>query len=122
VTISSATDSTVSRAAAHLLGALEHANARARADEDELLSPWAIAAMTISLAAAGLRVHLDGPVLPAWHPDCLTALRASRAELAYVRVDVDLPLIALADVLVHVSDATEHVACLSDPTTTAAAT
>lgn len=122
MSITCAPDSSVSRAAAHLLGALEHANTRVRTDEDELLSPWATAAMTISLAAAGLRLHLDGPVLPAQHSDCLTALRASRAELAHVRVDTDLPLLALADVLVHVADATEHVQSLGDPTTTAAAT
>lgn len=114
-TITTATDSTVSRAVAHLRGAIEHADARARLDDDELLSSWATVACTISLAAAGLELHLDGPVLPAEHPDCLSALRAASHELAGVRADIDLPLLDFADVLAHVSDATRHVQGLDGP-------
>lgn len=113
--ITTSPDSTVSRAAAHLLGAIEHADARARADDDELLSSWAAAAWTISLAATGLRLHLDGQVMPAEHPDCLSALRACAHELAQVQADVDVPLLEFAAVLAHVSDATQHVQSLDDP-------
>lgn len=113
--ITAAPDSPVSRCAAHLLGAVELADARARADTDDLLSPWAIVAHAVSLAEAGLSLHLNGPVLPAQHPDCLAALRVASTELAGVRAGIDLPLAELADVLVLLSDAARHARALDEP-------
>ncbi len=87
--------SVLSATAAHLDSACTHAHHNAG---DDLLSPWANTAMSIHLAAGGLQLHLPGPVVPAEHPDCLTALRAGAAELARLPDDA-LPL--LDTVLVH---------------------
>ncbi len=66
---------------------------------DDPMSGWANAATNIHLAAGGLQLHLSGPVEPADHPDCLTALRAAGAELARLPATDTLPL--LDAVLVH---------------------
>lgn len=88
--------SVLSATAAHLDSACTHAHHNAGED---LLSPWANTAMSIHLAAGGLQLHLPGPVVPAEHPDCLTALRAGADELARLPIEDALPL--LDAVLVH---------------------
>ena len=91
MTIPCAPASPLTRAAAHLDAAIYLAAARARDDDDELLSPWANTAGTITLAAMGLAPHLTGPVESVEHPDCRTALLAAAGELARLRPGVDAP-------------------------------
>jgi phage FluMu protein gp41 len=79
--ISSAPDTALARIAAHLQAAFWHAHASAG---DDLLSPWADTAHTIDIAAGAVQLHLSGPVEPARHPDCLSALLAAEQELTHL--------------------------------------
>jgi|GEM_PF-6331385 len=88
--ISSAPDTALARIAAHLEAAFRHAR---RYAGDDLLSPWADTAHTIDIAACAVRLHLSGPVEPANHPDCLTALLAAEQELTQLPPDESLPLV-----------------------------
>lgn len=108
MTIPSAPDGPLSRAAAHLHVAGFLAADQASRDRDPMLSPWANTADTITLAAAGLARHLAGPVEPDQHPDCLSALLAAAGELAQLRPDVDAPLADLAFVLEFLIPALQH--------------
>ncbi len=108
MTIPSAPDSPLTRAAAHLHAASFLAADRARQDSDEMLSPWANTADSITLAAMGLAPHLSGPVEPVEHPDCRTALLAAAAELARLRPVVDAPLADLTFVLEFLLPALQH--------------
>ena len=89
VGISSAPDTALARIAAHLQAAFWHAHASAG---DDLLSPWADTAHTIDIAAGAVQLHLSGPVEPARHPDCLSALLAAEQELTQLPPDQSLPL------------------------------
>ena len=109
MTIPSAPDSPLARAAAHLHAAGYLAADRARDDSDEMLSPWANTADTISLAAMGLAPHQTGPVEAVQHhPDCLSALLAAAADLARLRPGVDAPLADLTFVLEFLLPALQH--------------
>ena len=108
MTIPSPPDSPLTRAAAHLHAARFLACDRARDDSDEMLSPWANTADTITLAVMGLAPYLTGPVEPAQHLDCRSALLAAAAELARLRADVDAPLADLAFVLEYLLPALQH--------------
>lgn len=99
----------LSGAAAHLQSAVDHADAAARADNDPLLSPWANTAQHLDVAAAGLRLHLPGPVPASQHPHCLSAVRAASTELGRLRPGVDVPLADLAQVMAHLAPALHHV-------------
>lgn len=103
-----APDSRLSRAASHLDGAISLARANARADDDELLSPWANTAFTISIAAGYLTTHLPGAVPTTIHPDCPAALRAALVEISQLRADVDLPLQDLAEAMAYTAQALQH--------------
>ncbi len=107
--IAPASDSALSRAAAHLDAAFFLALRNARSDIDELMSPWADTAHTISVASSGLAGHLPGPVDPVEHPDCRRALQAATVELAQVRADVDAPLDDLVFVMEFLVPALAHV-------------
>jgi len=97
MTLPSARDSPLTRAAAHLHASSFFAAAgRARDDSDEMLSPWAD---TMTLAAMGLAPHLTGPVEPVEHPDCRSALLAAANEFAWLRPGVCAPLADLTFVL-----------------------
>ena len=104
--ISSAADTPLSRAAAHLDAAVYLALANARDDVDELMSEWAHTARTIDIAASGLL--LSSPVEPVEHRDCLSALRAAAIEIARLRPDVDAPLADLVLVMAHLAPALQH--------------
>ena len=106
--MTSAPDTPMSRAAAHLDAAVYLALANARDDVDELLSPWAHTAQTINIAAGGLLLHLSSPVEPVEHPDCLSALRAAADEIARLRPDVDAPLADLVLVMEYLAPALQH--------------
>ena len=87
--ISSAPDTALARVAAHLEAAFWHAHASAG---DDLLSPWAHTAHTIDIAVGAVHLNLSGPVEPANHPDCLSALLAAEQELTQLPPDESLPL------------------------------
>ncbi len=108
MTIPSAPDSPLTRAAANLHAASFLAADRARDDSDEMRSPWANTADSITLAAMGLAPHLTGPVEPVEHPDCRTALLAAATELARLRPGVDAPLADLTFVLEFLLPALQH--------------
>ena len=108
MTIPCAPDSPLARAAAHLDAAIYLADARARDDNDELLSSWANTAGTISLAAMGLAPHLTGPVESVEHQDCRTALLAAARELAQLRPGVDAPQADLLFVYEFLLPALQH--------------
>ena len=108
MTIPSAPDSPLTRAAAHLHAASFLAADRARDEGDEMLSAWANTADTITLAASGLAPHLTGPVRAAQHNDCRSALLAAAGELAKLRPGVDAPLEDLASVLEFLLPALQH--------------
>ena len=108
MTIPNAPDSPLTRAAAHLHAASFLAADRAQNDTDEMLSPWANTADTITLAAMGLAPHLTGPVEPTQHDDCRSALLAAADELAQLRPDVDAPLADLTFVLEYLLPALQH--------------
>ena len=88
--ISSAPDTALARVAAHLEAAFWHARASAG---DDLLSPWAHTALTIDIAAGAVHLNLSGPVEPASHPDCRSALLAAERELTQLPPDESLPLV-----------------------------
>jgi hypothetical protein len=88
--ISSAPDTALARVAAHLEAAFWHAHASAG---DDLLSPWAHTAHAIDIAAGAVHLNLSGPVEPASHPDCLSALLAADQELTQLPPDESLPLV-----------------------------
>jgi hypothetical protein len=88
--ISSAPDTALARVAAHLEAAFWHAHA---SSGDDLLSPWAHIAHTIDIAAGAVHLNLSGPVEPASHPDCLSALLAAEQELTQLPPDESLPLV-----------------------------
>ena len=111
--ITSAPDTPLSRAAAHLDAAVYLALANAR-DDDELLSFWAQTARTIDIAASGLLLHLSSPVEPAEHGDCLSALRAAAEEIARLRPDVDAPLADLVLVMAYLAPALQHAQAVHD--------
>ena len=100
--------SPLTRAAAHLDAAIYLAQARARDDGDELLSPWTNTADTITLAEMGLAPHLTGPVESVEHPDCRTALLAAAGELAQLRPGVDAPQADLLFVYEFLLPALQH--------------
>ena len=104
--ITSAADTPLSRAAAHLDAAVYLALANARDDVDELMSEWAHTARTIDIAASGLL--LSSPVEPVEHRDCLSALRAAAIEIARLRPDVDAPLADLVLVMAYLAPALQH--------------
>ena len=106
--ITSAPDTPLSRAAAHLDAAVYLALANARDDVDELMSEWAHAARTIDIAASGLLLHLSSPVEPVEHGDCLSALRAAAIEIARLRPDVDVPLADLVLVMAYLTPALQQ--------------
>jgi len=108
MTIPCAPASPLTRAAAHLDAAIFLADARARDDGDEMLSPWANTAGTITLAAMGLAPHLTGPVELVEHPDCRTALLAAAGELAQLRPGVDAPQADLLFVYEFLLPALQH--------------
>ena len=108
MTIPCAPDSPLTRAAAHLDAAIYLAGARARDDDDEMLSPWANTAGTITLAAMGLAPHLTGPVELVEHPDCRTALLGAAGELARLRPGVDAPQADLLFVYEFLLPALQH--------------
>ena len=109
MTIPAAPASPLTRAAAHLDAAIYLAQARARDDDDELLSPWTNTADTITLAEMGLAPHLTGPVESVEHPDCRTALLAAAGELAQLRPRVDAPQADLLFVYEFLLPALQHV-------------
>jgi len=88
-TIGISSETALARIAAHLQAAFWHAHASAG---DDLLSPWADTAHTIDIAAGAVQLHLSGPVEPARHPDCLSALLAAEQELTQLPPDQSLPL------------------------------
>ena len=104
-----AVPSPLTRAAAHLDAAIYLAQARARDDGDELLSPWTNTADTITLAEMGLAPHLTGPVESVEHPDCRTALLAAAGELAQLRPGVEAPQADLLFVYEFLLPALQHV-------------
>ena len=106
--ITSAADTPLSRAAAHLDAAVYLALANARDDVDELMSEWAHTARTVDIAASGLLLQLSSPVAPVEHRDCLSALRAAAIEIARLRPDVDAPLADLVLVMAHLAPALQH--------------
>ena len=108
MTIPCAPDSPLTRAAAHLDAAIYLAQARARDDGDEMLSPWTNTADTITLAEMGLAPHLTGPVESVEHPDCRTALLAAAGELAQLRPGVDAPQADLLFVYEFLLPALQH--------------
>ena len=108
MTIPCAPDSALTRAAAHLDAAIYFADVRARDDGDELLSPWANIAGTITLAVMGLAPHLTGPIELVEHPDCRTALLAAAGELAQLRPGVDAPQADLLFVYEFLLPALQH--------------
>lgn len=108
MTIPAAPASPLTRAAAHLDAAIYLAQARARDDDDELLSPWTNTADTITLAEMGLAPHLTGPVESVEHPDCRTALLAAAGELAQLRPGVDAPQADLLFVYEYLLPALQH--------------
>ena len=108
MTIPNPPDGPLTRAAAHLHAASFLAADRARDDTDEMLSPWANTADTITLAGMGLAPHLNGPVEPTQHHDCRSALLAAAAELARLRPGVDVPLADLTFVLEYLLPALQH--------------
>ena len=108
MTIPAAPASPLTRAAAHLDAAIYLAQARARDDDDELLSPWTNTADTITLAEMGLAPHLTGPVKSVEHPDCRTALLAAAGELARLRPGVDAPQADLLCVYEFLLPALQH--------------
>ena len=108
MTIPSAPDSPLTRAAAHLHAASFLAADRARDDSDEMLSPWANTADSITLAAMGLAPHLTGPAELVEHCDCRNALLAAAEELARVRPGIDVPLADLTFVLEFLLPALQH--------------
>lgn len=108
MTIPCAPASHLTRAAAHLDAAIYLAQARARDDGDELLSPWTNTADTITLAEMGLAPHLTRPVESVEHPDCRTALLAAAGELAQVRPGVDAPQADLLFVYEFLLPALQH--------------
>ena len=108
MTIPCAPDSPLTRAAAHLDAAVYLAQARARDDGDEMLSPWTNTADTITLAEMGLAPHLTGPVESVEHPDCRTALLAAAGELAQLRPGVDAPQADLLFVYEFLLPALQH--------------
>ena len=112
--ITSAPDSPLSRAAAHLDAAVHLALANARDDVDELLSPWADTAQTINIAASGLLLHLSSPVDPVEHGDCLSALRAAAIEIARLRPEVDAPLADLVLVMAYLATTLQHAQAFHD--------
>ena len=112
--ITSAPDTPLSRAAAHLDAAVYLALANAHDDADELLSPWADTAQTINIAAGGLLLHLSGRVEPVEHGDCLSALRAAAIEIARLRPDIDAPLADLVLVMAYLTPALQHAQAVHD--------
>ena len=108
MTIPDAPASPLTRAAAHLDAAIYLAQARARDDGDEMLSPWTNTADTITLAEMGLAPHLTGPVESVEHPDCGTALLAAAGELAQLRPGVDAPQADLLFVYEFLLPALQH--------------
>ena len=112
--ITSAPDTPLSRAAAHLDAAVYLALANARDDVDELMSPWAQIARTIDIAAGGLLLHLSSPVEPVEHGDCLSALRAAAKEIDQLRPDVDVPLADLVLVMAYLAPALQHAQAVHD--------
>ena len=108
MTIPAVPASPLTRAAAHLDAAIYLAQARARDDGDELLSPWTNTADTITLAEMGLAPHLTGPVESVEHPDCRTALLAAAGELAQLRPGVDAPQADLLFVYEFLLPALQH--------------
>ena len=108
MTIPFAPDSPLTRAAEHLYAAIFLAGERARGDSDEMLSPWANTADTITLAVMGLAPSLAGPVEPAQHHDCRSALLAAANELAQLRPGIDAPLADLMFVLEYLLPALQH--------------
>ena len=109
IAISSAPDTCLARIAAHLEAAFRHARASAG---DDLISPWADTAHTIDIAAGAVRLHLSGPVEPAIHPDCLTALRAAERELTQLPPAQPLPLLAFVLSRTHLSTALSQTRAL----------
>lgn len=110
----SAPDTALHRAAAHLDAALFLALQHAQDDSDELLSPWAKTAQSISLATSGLLGELSAPLEPVQHPDCLTALLAAADQLTRLRPDVDVPLTDLALAVTHLAAAQQHAQACRD--------
>ena len=108
MTIPAAPASPLTRAAAHLDAAIYLAQARARDDGDEMLSPWTNTADTITLAEMGLAPHLTGPVESVEHQDCRTALLAAARELAQLRPGVDAPQADLLFVYEFLLPALQH--------------
>ena len=108
MTIPCAPDSPLTRAAAHLDAAIYLAQARARDDGDEMLSPWTNTADTITLAEMGLAPHLTGPAELVEHPDCRSALLAAAGELAQLRPGVDVPQTDLLFVYEFLLPALQH--------------
>ena len=108
MTIPAAPANPLTRAAAHLDAAIHLAQARARDDGNDLLSPWTNTADTITLAEMGLAPHLTGPVESVEHPDCRTALLAAAGELAQLRPGVDAPQADLLFVYEFLLRALQH--------------
>lgn len=104
-TLSIAPDNRLSRAAAHLDGAVALADTHALADGDDLLSAWTNTAHKASIAAGFVTKHTAGAVAPASHPDCASALRAALTEIALLQPDVDLPAGDLADAMDYAAQA-----------------
>ncbi len=101
----------LSRTAEHLEGVYRLACAAAGSD---LLSPWATAAMSIHLAAAGLSRHLSEPAGSAHHPDCLTALRAADTELPHLPPGQHVPLLDLAVIRTRLATALSEAQSLQE--------
>lgn len=102
----------LTRAASHLEAALQLATA---AIGDDTLSPWANAALSIHLAAAGLNMHLEQEPIPATeHVNCLAALRAAQAEMIELPAGHQLPLHDLALVRTCLADALDEARSLQD--------
>lgn len=113
----SAPDTALHRAAAHLDAALFLALQHAQDDSDDLLSPWANTAQSISLATSGLLGELSAPLEPVEHPDCLAALLAATELIIRLRPDVDVPLIDLALAVTHLAVARQHAQACRDQLT-----
>lgn len=105
----------LAQTAAYLEAAYAHACVAAGSD---LLSPWANTAMSIHLAAAGLSVHLPGPVTAAVQPDCLSALTAAQAEITMLGPDHQVPVADVALIRTRLASALSEAVSLtaSQPT------
>ncbi len=86
-----APDSPLVRIAGHLQGAIGHAQAALHEEPDQLASPWASTAFSITLANGHVSMHLLGVVATTLHPDCESALHAARRGLDVARGQADLP-------------------------------